>query len=147
MREIRELRESAGLAQAELARRVGLSQPNISAYESGTRHPSDETIRRIRSACRRRPSAALAAHRDDIRRLAAKHKAHNVRVFGSAARGEDTVDSDLDFLVRFDADASLFDLVGFAEALEDCLGVKVDVVSEGGLSVRNRSILHDAVPV
>lgn len=144
MGEVRELRESAGLSQVELASRIGLSQPNISAYESGVRTPSDDTLRRIRAACRPRPSTALAAHRNDILRIAAEHKAHDVRVFGSVARGEDTPDSDLDLLVRFEDTASLLDLVGLADSLEDCLGVKVDVISEGGLSTRNRSIRKDA---
>lgn len=147
MSEVRRIRESAGLSQAELAQRVGLSQPNISAYESGARNPSKETVRRIRSAGRRRPSVVLAEHRGDIRRLAAEHKAHDVRVFGSASRGQDTPDSDLDLLVKFDTDASLLDLVGLADALEDCLGVSVDVVSEDALNDRNRTIRHDAVPV
>ena len=38
--------------------------------------------------------------RDEILRLAARHGAYNVRVFGSAARGEAGPDSDLDFLVN-----------------------------------------------
>lgn len=147
MGEVRELRESAGLSQTELAGRVRLAQPNISAYESGVRKPSEETLERIRVACRSRPSAALAAHREDVRRIAAEHKAHDVRVFGSASRGEDTADSDLDLLVRFDDDASLFDLVGLADALEALLEVEVDVISEGGLSERNRSIREEAVAV
>lgn len=145
--EVRELRESAGLSQTELARRVRLSQPNISAYESGARNPSEETLERIRVACRSCPSAALAAHRDDVRRVAAEHKAHDVRVFGSASRGKDTADSDLDLLVRFEDDASLFDLVELADALEALLEVNVDVISEGGLNARNRSIYEDAVAV
>lgn len=147
MGEVRALRESAGLAQAELARKVGLSQPNLSAYESGVRVPSEETLGRIRTTCRHRPSTALTAHRHDILRIAVEHKAQDVRVFGSVARGEDTSDSELDLLVRFDNDASLLDLVALADTLEDCLGVRVDVIAEGGLSTRNRSIRDDAVPV
>lgn len=55
-------------------------------------------------------------------------KAEVVGVFGSYARGEQTRDSDLDVLVRFLEGATLFDLVGLADFLEDKLGVRVDVV-------------------
>ncbi|NLA35424.1 MAG: helix-turn-helix transcriptional regulator [Actinobacteria bacterium] len=44
---IRTARTGAGLSQRELAARSGTSQPNISAYEHGTRDPSWATLRRI----------------------------------------------------------------------------------------------------
>lgn len=44
---IRDARQRRGLTQAELARRIGTSQPVISAYEHGTRDPSLSTLRRI----------------------------------------------------------------------------------------------------
>ncbi len=141
------MREAAGLTQSELAARVGMSQPNISAYESGARTPGAETIGRIRAACRPRPGRLLSENRREIRRIAAEHKAHDPRVFGSIARGEDTPASDLDLLVRFDDDASLFDLVGLAEALEALLGVRVDIVSEAGLTRRSRAIRDEAVAI
>jgi len=147
MNEIRALRRAAGLSQAALADLVGLSQPNISAYESGVRQPSAETLARIEVACRPRPSAVLTAHRDEVLRIADRHKASNVRVFGSVARGEDTAESDIDLLVRFAEGTSLLDLVGLVDDLEQCLGIHVDVVSEKALGKRNNSIRRDAVPV
>jgi predicted nucleotidyltransferase len=42
----------------------------------------------------------LGARREEVLRLAAKHGARNVRIFGSAARGEADATSDLDFLPR-----------------------------------------------
>lgn len=147
MESVRKLRNAAGLSQAELARRIGLSQSNISAYESGARRPSGAMLERIHDACRILPSVAFAAHREEIRRIAADHGVSDVRVFGSAARGTDTVDSDLDLLVRFDDTASLLDLVRLADAMEACLGVSVDIVSDRGISARNHSILRDAVAV
>ncbi|WP_200175203.1 helix-turn-helix domain-containing protein [Tomitella cavernea] len=117
MNEIRALREPAGLSQSELAAKVGMSQPNISTYESGARIPGASTKSRIRAACRPRPGRLLSEHRRETRRLAAERKAHDPRAFGSVARGEDTAFSDLDLLVRFDDDACLFDLVGMTEAL------------------------------
>jgi len=41
----------------------------------------------------------LDAKRDEIRRIAAKHGARNIRIFGSVARGEAAPNSDFDFLV------------------------------------------------
>ena len=46
-----------------------------------------------------RPSEALALHRSQIREIALRHRVSSVRVFGSALRGDDTADSDLDLLV------------------------------------------------
>jgi len=64
---------------------------------------------------------------DEARR---RYRAEIVGVFGSYARGEAHKRSDLDVLVRFLEGASLFDLVGLADFLEEKLGLKVDVVSE-----------------
>ena len=41
----------------------------------------------------------IAANREEILRIAAKHGAYIVRVFGSRARGEAKIDSDVDLLV------------------------------------------------
>jgi hypothetical protein len=44
-------------------------------------------------------ASTIHERRDEILRVAARHGAGNVRLFGSAARGEDTPDSDIDLLV------------------------------------------------
>jgi len=140
------------MTQQELAVRCGVAQPNIGAYETGRRTPSPQMVHRIVSAAKPRPSTLLRDHRDEVLALAAENHADDVRVFGSIARGEDTPDSDIDLLVRFDQEASLFDLVRFAEKLEKILGVHVDVVSENGLSDdgtddRGREIRKQAITV
>jgi predicted nucleotidyltransferase len=66
-------------------------------------------------------------------------------VFGSVARGEDGPDSDIDLLVDFEADSSLFDLLHLTQLLEELLGRSVDVVSTGGLKDRDRLIRAEAV--
>jgi len=76
-----------------------------------------------------------------IRETAARHGARNVRVFGSAARGDDRPGSDLDLLVDMDAGRTLLDLVALKQDLEDLLGRRVDVVTERSLSPH----LRDAV--
>lgn len=59
----------------------------------------------------------LKAKREEILRVCAKYGAYNVRVFGSAARGEADEKSDVDFLVDMEAGRSLFfDLGGLQAA-------------------------------
>ena len=76
----------------------------------------------------------LGARRSELIALADRHKAENLRVFGSVARGEANERSDVDLLVHFRDGASLFDLIDLKEGAEKLLGVAVDVVSDGGLS-------------
>ena len=71
--------------------------------------------------------------RGEILRIAAKHGASNVRVFGSVARGQATEGSDLDILVHLRDDCSLLDQVALMQDLEDLLGCKVDVVEDVAL--------------
>lgn len=85
--------------------------------------------------------------REEINALVRRHHGHGVSLFGSVARGDDTADSDIDFLVEFDAGSSLFDLMDLQEALEQLLGVSVDVVSVGGLKDRDVHIRQEAVPI
>jgi hypothetical protein len=85
--------------------------------------------------------------RADILRLAERHGARNVRVFGSVARNAETT-HDLDLLVDFAPGRSLLDLIGFEQDLEAAIGVKVDVVTEDGVSPYLRDdILKQAVPL
>jgi uncharacterized protein len=85
-------------------------------------------------------------YRRAIVEAAERRGAHNVRVFGSVARGEQRPDSDIDLLVDFEPGRSLLDLTGLLLDLEETLGRKVDVVSSGGLRPRVAGeILRDAV--
>jgi predicted nucleotidyltransferase len=144
---MRDLRIAAGLTQDELAARSGVVQPNIAAYESGQRTPSAAMLRRLRAAAKPRPSVVLAKHRRAIIALARQHKASKVRVFGSAARGDDVSGSDIDLLVRFEPDADVFDLADLAAALEELTGLHVEVVSEGGLRAGSNLIAAEALPL
>lgn len=69
-----------------------------------------------------------------IERICARNDVALLRVFGSAARGEDTEESDIDLLVEFTEPKSLLDLVGLEQEFEDALGRKVDLVTTGSLS-------------
>lgn len=89
----------------------------------------------------------LRRSRPAIIAAASRRGAGRVRVFGSVARGDTVEASDVDLLVVFDADRSLFDQVHLAAELESLLGVRVDVVAEGGLRERDQHILDEAVPI
>ena len=47
---VRQVRESAGMTQAELARRLGVSQPNVARWESGRVDLRIHTLQRIAEA-------------------------------------------------------------------------------------------------
>ena len=86
--------------------------------------------------------------RDAILRIAASHGATEVRLIGSVARGEARPDSDIDFLVRWDAETSLMDHAALMIELEGLLGRKVDIASEGWIKPTIRaSVYHDAIPL
>lgn len=87
----------------------------------------------------------VEAKRDAIRAAVARHHGRRVRLFGSVARGEDRPGSDVDLLVDFDAESSLFDVIRLTRELEELLGLPVDVVSTGGLKDRDTRILAEAV--
>ncbi len=75
----------------------------------------------------------LHKKRQEILHIAERYGAHNIRVFGSVARGEDQPESDLDLLVDMASGRSLLDLVGLGQDLEELLDRKVDVVTDASL--------------
>ena len=90
--------------------------------------------------------AEIKNHRDEILVIAGKYGIHNVRVFGSVARGEQSEDSDLDLVVTMDKDRSLLDRIGFMQDVEDLLHIKVDVVNENALhELIRESVLQEGV--
>jgi hypothetical protein len=93
-------------------------------------------------------SMDLQSKRQEILRVAARHGARNIRVFGSAARGDDRPGSDLDLLVEMESGRSLLDLVALGQELEDLLQRKVDVLTDTSVHPAIRPhILADARPL
>ncbi|HEY7559748.1 MAG TPA: nucleotidyltransferase domain-containing protein [Candidatus Binatia bacterium] len=66
-------------------------------------------------------------------RIAARHGARNVRVFSSVARGEAGPQSDIDLLVDVGSRTSSWFPSGLIDDLEQLLGRKVDMLTDGGL--------------
>ena len=88
----------------------------------------------------------LKGKREQILKIAAKHGARKVWVFGSVARGEADERSDVDFLVEMEPGRSLLDMGGLLMELRELLGCDVDVVTERGLKPRIRArVLREAV--
>jgi predicted nucleotidyltransferase len=86
--------------------------------------------------------------RDEIIEVAKRYGGSDLRLFGSLARGDATIASDVDIVVRFERGRSLFDQGGLLMDLRELLGVKVDVVSEGALTGRfGERVRREAVPL
>ena len=164
---VRDARQRAGLSQSELARRAGVTQPVISAYESGHREPSMTMLTKLVEASGHRllvdvaPLSGLRRGLPDTpmgRRLRRRRRAviwacrrrgaANVRVFGSVARGEDTTSSDIDLLVDLDEDVGLVALAGLRRELRELLDAAVDVVPAVALKPGlQQQVLAEAIPL
>ena len=95
-----------------------------------------------------RPSKVLRTYREQIRSVVLAHRATNVRVFGSVARGEDTDASDLDLLVDPTPETSLMDIGAIRFELKTLLGINVDVLTPNSLPDKFREqVLQESIPV
>ena len=75
----------------------------------------------------------IDTYRNEIRAIAARRGILEVRVFGSMARGDAGENSDVDLLVSLPPGVSGFALGGLLLDLQDLLGRRVDILTEGGL--------------
>lgn len=163
---IRDARRRADISQTELARRAGVTQPVISAYERGRREPSVPMLAKLVTASGHRlridlldgdapfrlpdtpMGRRLRRHRRDIIEVAGRHGASNVRIFGSTARGTDGPTSDVDVLVDLQDGVGMVRLIALEQQLSEILGRKVDVVPAQNLKAGvAASALTEAVPL
>lgn len=89
----------------------------------------------------------LLEKREEILKIAAKHGAYHVRIFGSVARGEDDENSDIDFLIDYDlSKTSSWFPMGLILELETLLKRKVDVATDDSLHyfIRDK-VLKEAI--
>jgi len=90
----------------------------------------------------------LRRKKPEIEAIASRHGAGNLRLFGSAARGEDSPESDIDLLIDVVGKTTSWFPSGMALELQDLLGRPVDVLTERSLHpiLRDR-VLHEAIPL
>ncbi|MFH0822939.1 MAG: nucleotidyltransferase family protein [Pseudomonadota bacterium] len=90
----------------------------------------------------------IKSRRLEILRIAQKHGAVNVRIFGSYSRGEEGAGSDVDLLVDVAGDHSPWFPAGLTVDLEELLGKRVHVVTVPALHphIRER-VRQEAVPL
>ena len=92
----------------------------------------------------------IRAKRDEIYAAAKKNRAEKLWVFGSVARKQERPDSDVDFLVEFNDQATLLDHGRLYNVLSAMFGRGVDVVDRGGVrqgSIFSKMIERDMVAV
>ncbi len=160
---LRDARRRAGLSQAELGRRAGVTQSVVSAYESGARQPSVPMLARLVAAtgleldvrlceaAKTGPASGVLGqrvrrHRVEMQKVLARYGLSNVRVFGSVARGEEVSESDVDLLVDVPAGVGFVTLGRCQAELERLLGVRVDLVPAGDLKAHVAAeVLAEAV--
>lgn len=95
-----------------------------------------------------KPSEALSSKKQAVLDATARYKTTNARVFGSVVRGSDVDGSDLDVLVDPLPGATLFDLGGLQDELQELLGVPVDLLTPGDLPPQVlEAVLAEARPV
>lgn len=123
-----------GQSQREIAEQFGLTQPAISYQVSPKRTAGV------------RPRDLIEAGGSVLREVATKRGFTDLSVFGSAARGEDRFDSDVDLLITPPTGADLFDMIHLEEALSTILGTNVDLVSSRALNPQlDRDIFSDRI--
>lgn len=57
--------------------------------------------------------ALVEAHSNEIKAIASRHGSRRIAIFGSVARGDESTESDIDFLSDFEPGRSLFDLMAW----------------------------------
>lgn len=140
---IKSLRKSRNLTQEQLGILSGMSKSQISKMENGTLG-SEETVLRLLDALgyelelkvvdkypgeRSERERILGVLRSFKNSQCDKYGIERIALFGSCARGEQTVDSDVDILISIKR-PSLFVLSEITVLLESVLKRKVDLVSE-----------------
>lgn len=126
---------ATGMSQRQIAAELGISQPAVSQQLRLAQHLGEV-----------HPELLLAAAAPVLRALAVDHGYARLAAFGSVARSEARLDSDLDLIVEAPPGTSSFDFIRFRQLLEQVLGREIDLVEYGGLTPRlDDDVLRDAV--
>ena len=157
-------RKSSMLTQQQVAERAGTSQAAVNRYEKGVQTPSVDTLIRLLKAngfdlildvkrthpMRKRSDLykKVIEKRGRIRKILHDAGAENIRLFGSVARGDDGLTSDLDILVTAPNKLGVIDIYKQHAKISRLVGVRVDIAIEHLLiSEVRKSALRDAIPL
>jgi hypothetical protein len=127
---------ATGMSQREIADALGVSQPAVS-----------QQLKAAQDLARVHPAALVEAAAPVLRRIADESGYARLAVFGSVARGEAGLDSDIDLLVDAPEGTSSFEFIKFKQLIEQVLGREIDLVDSGGLKprldddIRNEAVL------
>lgn len=113
---------ATGMSQRQIADALGISQPAVSQQLKLARHLGEI-----------HPEVLLDAAAPVLRSLATERGYAKLAVFGSIAKREARIDSDIDLIVEAPAGISSFDFIRFRQLLEQVLGREIDLVEYGGL--------------
>lgn len=90
----------------------------------------------------------IKLNRQEVLNIVERNHAVNARLFGSVARGEETVNSDIDILVDPLPETTLLDLGGIQIELEKLLGARVDLLTPKDLPESFReALIASALPL
>ncbi|CAN5795088.1 hypothetical protein BH24ACT5_BH24ACT5_31440 [soil metagenome] len=145
------------MSARDLAAASGVSPSTVTRIERGEINPTMAMLERLLDASGNqidvrisprfpRPMIdELRVHREAINEIVASFGASNARVFGSVARGDAGDDSDVDLLIDVPAGTGLITIERIAEAIEDVIPWRVDVVTSGAAHGRMAHVLDEAV--
>lgn len=124
---------SLGWSQRRIGMAIGRSQPEVHRLQRIAIEQADDSSGGTPGGHEVTLLDRVMEERAAVVRVAARYGVANVRLFGSVARGEDRVDSDVDLLVDLDPQVGLFTLAALEAELGEMLGRTVDVVPERSL--------------
>lgn len=112
----------AGMSQREIAAELGVSQPAVS-----------QQLKAAQKIGMVHPELLLEAAAPILRAVAEGYGFTKLAVFGSVARREARVDSDIDLLVQQPPGTSVTGLLRMQKVFEDVLGRSTDLITYGAL--------------
>lgn len=88
----------------------------------------------------------ISTKRKEILQITRQYGVVSIKLFGSVSKNKHNSESDIDFLVEFEEDRSLFDLISLKDELEDLLGKSVDLVTKESIHWQLRDqIINEAL--
>jgi len=86
----------------------------------------------------------MKEHKEELKK---KYKIKEIKIFGSYARGEQKERSDIDIIVDFEETLTLIELIRLEEEIERILGIKVDLLTEEGISPFIKPYIKEVVVI